>query len=65
VASFGYPKHKQKTLDLHNKILELEIHFESKLTLIQWLNEEDYIKPMYIKYITYNFSIAIGLHVCG
>jgi hypothetical protein len=45
--------------------LELEVHFESELTLIQWLNEEYYIKPMYIKYITYDFSIAIGLHVCG
>jgi hypothetical protein len=40
--------------------LELEVHFESELTLIQWLNEEYYIKSMYIKYITYDFSIAIG-----
>jgi hypothetical protein len=27
--------------------------------LIQWSNEEDWIKSMYIEYITYNFSIAI------
>jgi hypothetical protein len=33
--------------------------------LIQWLNEEDWIKSIYIKYITYNFSIAIRPHVCG
>jgi len=44
---------------LHN-IFELKVHFESKLILIQKLNEEDWIKLMYTKYITYNFSTAIG-----
>jgi len=35
----------------------------SKFVLIQWLDEEDWIKSMYIDYITYNFSMAIGFHV--
>jgi hypothetical protein len=44
--------------------LKLKVHFESKLILIQWLNEEDWIKLMYLQYISYSFSIAIGPHVC-
>jgi hypothetical protein len=48
---------------VHNNIFELKVHFDSKLILIQWLDEKDWIKSMYTKYITYNFSIAIGLHV--
>jgi hypothetical protein len=44
--------------------LELKVHFESKLILIQQLDEEDWTKSMYTKYIIYNFSMAIGLHVC-
>jgi hypothetical protein len=43
---FGYPKHKQKTLN--DNILELKVHFELKLILIQRLKEEDWIKLMYI-----------------
>ncbi len=35
----------------------------SKLILILWLDEEDWIKSMYIEYITYNFSVAIGPHI--
>jgi hypothetical protein len=35
------------------------------LILIQWLDEEDWIKSMYIKYAIYILLIAIGLHVCG
>jgi hypothetical protein len=38
---------------------------ESKLILIQWLNEEDWIKLMYIQYITYSFLTTTRLHVCG
>ncbi len=49
---------------MHNNILELKVHFESKLILIQWLDEEDWIKSMYIEYRTYSFSMAIGPHVC-
>jgi len=49
---------------MHNNILELKVHFESILILIQWLNEEHWIKSMYIKYITYNFSTVIGPNVC-
>jgi hypothetical protein len=48
---------------LHNNIFELKVHFESKIILIQWLNEEDWIKSMYTKNIIYNFSAAIRLHV--
>ncbi len=44
--------------------MELKVHFESKLILIQQLDEEDWTKSMYTKYIIYNFSMAIGLHVC-
>jgi len=61
---FGYHKHKQKTLKYDN-ILELKVHFESKLILIQWLYEENWIKLMYIQYIIYSFSMAIGPHVYG
>jgi hypothetical protein len=49
---------------LHHNLLEIKVYFELKLILIQWLDEEDYIKLMYILYITYNFSTTIGPHVC-
>jgi len=62
---FDYPKHKKKILNLHDNLLELKFYFESKWILIQWLDEKDWIKLMYIQYITYNFSTAIGPHVCG
>jgi len=29
------------------------------------VNEKDWIELIYIKYIIYSFSMAIGLHVCG
>jgi hypothetical protein len=54
----------KKLKNLHNNILEFKIHFKSKLFLIQRLDEEDWIKSMYIEYITYSFSTAIGPHVC-
>jgi hypothetical protein len=42
MASFGNPKHKGKKLyNVHENILEFKVHFESKLNLIQWLDEED------------------------
>jgi hypothetical protein len=50
---------------VHDNILELKVHFESKLSLIQWLNEENWIKSMCIKYIMYIFSMAIRPHVYG
>jgi hypothetical protein len=60
MVSFGYFKHKQTNLKFAQK------HFGTKkLILIQWLDEEDWIKSTYIKYTTYNFSTAIGPHVCG
>jgi methyl coenzyme M reductase subunit D len=63
--SFGNPKHmKKKLLNVHDNSLELKIHFESKLNLIQWLDEKDRIKSICIKYLTYFFSMAIGPHVC-
>jgi hypothetical protein len=36
MTSFDYPKHKTKKLEnLHDNILKLKVHFESKLILIQ------------------------------
>jgi len=55
----------KKLKNLHDNILELKVHFESKLILIQQLNEDDWIKLMYIQYIIYNFSMAIRPYVCG
>jgi hypothetical protein len=48
----------KKIKNLHDNILELKVHFELKLILIQWLDEEDWINLMYKQYITYNFSMA-------
>jgi hypothetical protein len=45
---FGYHKHKQKIKKLHDNILELKVHFESKLIFIQRLDEENWIKLLYI-----------------
>jgi hypothetical protein len=45
MASFCYFKHKEK-INLHNNILELKVHLESKLILIQWLDDEDWMKLM-------------------
>ncbi len=60
------PKHKRKKVQIVcDNILEFKVHFESKSSLIQWLDEEDWIKSMCIKYITYMFSMAIRPHVCG
>jgi hypothetical protein len=36
----------KKLKNLHN-ILEFKVHFESELILIQWLDEEDWIKSIY------------------
>ncbi len=49
---------------MHNSNLEPKVHFESKLILIQRLDKEYSIKSMYIEYITYNFSMTMGPHVC-
>ncbi len=49
---------------MHNNILGFKVPFKSKLILIKWLGEENWIKSMYTKYITYSFSTAIGPHVC-
>jgi hypothetical protein len=46
---------------VYDNILELKTHFELELSLIKWLDEEDWIKSMYIKYIMYIFSTTIGL----
>jgi hypothetical protein len=50
---------------VHDNILKSKVCFESKLSLIQWLDEENWIKSMCIKYIMYIFSTTIGLHICG
>jgi hypothetical protein len=49
---------------LHDNILDFKVHIESKLILIQWLDEKDWINLMYIEYIIYQFFTAIGPHVC-
>jgi hypothetical protein len=38
---------------LFDNILKFKVHFQSKSMLIQWLNEKDWIKSMYKKYIIY------------
>jgi hypothetical protein len=38
---------------LFDNILKFKVHSQSKSMLIQWLNEKDWIKSMYKKYITY------------
>jgi hypothetical protein len=48
----------KKLEHLHDNIFEFKVHFESKLIMIQWLDEEDWIKSMYTKYITYSFSTS-------
>ncbi len=45
-----------KRLKILHNILEFKVHFESKLILIQQLDEEDWIKSMYIKYSLYFFD---------
>jgi hypothetical protein len=41
MVSFGYPKHRAKKIEnLHDNPLELKVYFESKLILIQQLDEE-------------------------
>jgi len=46
MASFGYFKDKIYFFNLHDNILELKVHLESKFILIQWLDEEDWMKLM-------------------
>jgi hypothetical protein len=60
MTSFDYLIHKQKLSNLHDNILKPKIHFEWELIFIQWLDEKDSIKSMYINYVTYIFSITIG-----
>jgi hypothetical protein len=45
MTSFSYHKHKNKIKleSLHDNILELKVHFESKLILTQRLDEEYWI----------------------
>ncbi len=52
-----------KKFKILQNIFELIVHFDSKLILIQQLDEENWIKSMYIEYITYKFLMAIGRHV--
>jgi hypothetical protein len=66
MTSFGYFKQKQKAFkNLHDNILDFKVHFESKLILIQWLDENGWMNLMYIEYIIYQFFTTIGPHVCG
>jgi hypothetical protein len=65
MTSFDNPIHKQKALECAHNILELKFHFKSRLILIQWLDEKDWINSMYTTYIMCNFLSAISLHVCG
>jgi hypothetical protein len=56
---------RKKNLNVHDNILELKVYIESNLSLIQWLDEENWIKSMCIKYIMYIFPMAIGPHIYG
>jgi len=44
MISFGYSKHKQKTLNFTWQPFGPQVYFESKLILIQRLDEKDWIK---------------------
>jgi len=48
MISFGILNTSKKLKNLHDNILKLKVNFESKLILIQQLNEDDWIKLMYI-----------------
>jgi hypothetical protein len=63
MSSFGYPKHNLKTLEFAQQHFWTQSSILVKFILIQWLDEEDWIKSMYKKYITYDFLAAIGPHV--
>ncbi len=64
MASFGYTKHKLKNLEFAQQHFSiLKVHFESKLILIQWLDEEDWTRSTYTNYIIYNFLVATRPHV--
>ncbi len=54
----------ESILNLHDNNFELKAQFQSKLILIQQLDEEDWIKLVYIEYVTYIFLMAIRPHVC-
>jgi hypothetical protein len=40
MTSFGYPIHNKKLKNIRDNILELKVHFESKLISIKRLNEK-------------------------
>jgi hypothetical protein len=48
MASFDKLIHKQNALECAQQHLRIQIDFESRLILIQWLDEEDCVKSMYI-----------------
>jgi len=49
---------KKNFLNVHDNILKLKVHFD---WIARWKGLDKIL--MYIKYITYKFSMAIGLHV--
>jgi len=57
---------RKKKSNFHNNILELKVDLESKLILIQQLNERklDEING-HLEYIIYSFSTAIRPNVYG
>jgi hypothetical protein len=64
MAIFGNLNISKKTLECaHDNIMELKVHYESNLILIQWLDDDNWIKLIYIQYIINSFSITIGPHV--
>jgi len=66
MAFFGNPKHEKKNFRMCvTTFWNSKLNFELKLSYIQWLDEDNWIKSMCIKYITYIFSTAIRPHVYG
>jgi hypothetical protein len=59
MTSFDYCKHKQTLKKIHDNILKFKINFDP---IVKWRGLD---KILYVKYITYNFSMTIGLHVCA
>jgi len=59
MTSFGYPKQKQKKIKIcMPTFLKLKVHLDP---IARWKGLDKIL--MYIKYITYIFSMVIGPHV--
>ncbi len=63
MASFGYPKHKQKNLEFAKQHFWTQSSFWVKIHFDPMARWRGLDKSMYAQYITYSFSTTIGSHV--